>query len=471
MKAILGTLLILLLHPSTYAAPLRAGAHATDVSPREFPLNMPGGWRGNRADKVHDPLHARALVLSDGSTQVAMVVVDNLGLAPEVNNEAKAIAQKATGIPPANMLICATHTHTAPGSNSTEGPAPATAYRKLLITGIADSIIQAHGKLQSARIGFAAQPLPTEVFNRRWHLKPGKMPLNPFGKMDRVKMNPSRSAGTLDRPAGPTDPDITVLSVRDGKNKPLCLFANYALHYVGAIPRGMISADYFGEFARLMPTRLNADERFVSMMSNGASGDINNIPFTATRAPREPFEQVRTVAQGAADTAWQAYKAIDEYATEVPLGMIERDIALKYRKPTAQQIEWAKDILAIEDEGQRKKLPQHAESYARRAMVAAKRPDTLTAKLQAIRIGDFAVVGIPFETLVEIGIELKEKSPFARTMVIGLANGRHGYLPTPKQHKLGGYETWLGTCNVQLDASEIVTAHLLEMLNELHASN
>ena len=85
-------------------------------------------------------------------------------------------------------------------------------------------------------------------------------------------------------------------------------------------------------------------------------------------------------------------------------------------------------------------------------------------KLQALRIGDLAVCGIPFETFVETGLDLKKRSPFPQTMVIGLANGRHGYLPTPEQHQLGGYETWLGTNTVQEDTSVILTQHLLEML-------
>ena len=88
--------------------------------------------------------------------------------------------------------------------------------------------------------------------------------------------------------------------------------------------------------------------------------------------------------------------------------------------------------------------------------------------IQALRIGDLAVCAIPFETFVEIGLDLKKRSPFPQTMVIGIANGYHGYLPTPEQHKLGGYETWLGTCKVQEDASVILTNNLLEMLAELH---
>jgi neutral ceramidase len=183
---------------------LRAGAAAVDVTPQEFPLNMPGGFSENPATKAHDPLHARALVLDDGQIKLAMVVLDNLGAPPEVLNEANAIASKATGIPAERMLISSTHTHSGPSSNTTEGPAPAVAYRKLLIAGLAKSIIDAHAALRPAAVGAASHPLPEEVFNRRWFLKPSKMPLNPFGKLDMVKMNPGNSPDVLDYPAGPT---------------------------------------------------------------------------------------------------------------------------------------------------------------------------------------------------------------------------------------------------------------------------
>jgi len=450
------------------APSLRAGAAAVDITPQEFSMNLPGGFRGNPAEVAHDPLHARALVLDDGTTTLAMVVVDNLGVAREAADEARAIATERCGIPPEKILVASTHTHSAPSSNVKEGQPAAVAYRKLLIEGIAESIVSAHKALRPAAVGHAVHPLPDEVRNRRWYLKPGKMPLNPFGEMDQVKMNPGTSPEVLDRPAGPIDPDVTILSVRGTKTrKPLALFANYTLHYVGGVPRGQISADYFGEFARLMPFRLRAGDDFVAMMSNGATGDINNIPFLITRPPREPFEQIRIVAQKTADAAWFAWKKIDAHHSDVRLGMIEREITLKMRRPTAEQIERAKTILATKDEAELAKLPRLAEPYARRTLSLATGPEALSIPLQTLRIGDLAVCAIPFETLVEIGLDLKKRSPFPRTIVLGVTNGYNGYLPTPEQHELGGYETWLGTCRVQKDASVIITDHLLEMLGEL----
>ena len=286
--------------------------------------------------------------------------------------------------------------------------------------------------------------------------------------MDTVKMNPGYSADVLDRPAGPIDPNVMILSVMDERGrKPRALFANYALHYVGGLPKGKVSADYYGEFWRIMPSRMRGGEDFVAIMSNGASGDINNLPFLLRRPPREPGEQVRIVASKTADAAWHAWKKIETWQKEVPLEMMQRTITLKHRKPSEQQIERAKTILEITSKSEKAKLPVKAESYARATMRMLEEEKTITLPLQAIRIGDLAIVGIPFETLVEIGLEIKERSPFGTTMVVGLANGRYGYLPTPEQHQLGGYETWLGTCKVQKDASVLIVTQLLDMLGEL----
>jgi hypothetical protein len=459
------------------AAPLKAGAAVADITPKEFPMNMPGGFNANLATTAHDPLNARALVLDDGKTQVVWVVIDNLGVPKKVVAEAKELAAKATGIPVEHMLVSGTHTHSgvnpadepsAPGAKLSDRDAKAVAYRQVMLEGISQAIIRAHASLRPAAVGAAARPLTHEVFNRRWYLKPGKMPPNPFGEYDQVKMNPGTSPDVLDRPAGPTDPDISVLSVVDAKRKPLALFANYSLHYVGGTPAGQVSADYYGEFARLMPSRLGAGEGFVAAMSNGTSGDINNVPFLVGRPPRAPFEQIRIVAGEAADVAWQAVRDIPKHQSNVVLGVRQRLVTFKYRRPTKEQQLYAQAILAIKDKEAIARLPRLAQDYAARTLSAANRPEeTVDVILQTIRVGDAVLCAVPFETFAETGLELKQKSPFGRTIVVGIANGKHGYLPTPRQHELGGYETWLGTNQVQKDASEIVVRNLVEMMGEL----
>jgi hypothetical protein len=206
---------------------------------------------------------------------------------------------------------------------------------------------------------------------------------------------------------------------------------------------------------------------FVAMMSNGTSGDINNIDFDQTRPPREPFEQIRLVAAKCADASWRATRNAERH--ENPrIAIVQREVVLQRRRPTPEMLERAKKIVAMTKE-EKAKLPGKTENYAHRTLNAAEGPDKTSVLLQALCIGDQAIVTMPFEVFVEIGLEIKKKSPFPRTFMIELANGAGGYLPTPRHHELGGYETWLGTNNVQKDASDILTKHLLEMLQELRA--
>ena len=87
--------------------------------------------------------------------------------------------------------------------------------------------------------------------------------------------------------------------------------------------------------------------------------------------------------------------------------------------------------------------------------------------LQAFRIGDLGVCAMPFEVFVEIGLEIKAESPLGQTFVISHANGSYGYLPTAEQHKLGGYETWMGTNTVEFDAASKIVDRLLAMFKSL----
>ena len=211
---------------------------------------------------------------------------------------------------------------------------------------------------------------------------------------------------------------------------------------------GMASADYFGEFSRVMPYRIggsNPPEEFVALMTNGASGDINNLVFTGTRAPR-PFEQARIVASKTADTAWRAVKKIENYDDKPDVAVLQSIVDLPYRKPAKREIILAEGLLK-KSAKERNDINSRTTSVANRVIEYSgpDHPETESVLIQALRIGEQAIVSMPFEVLVEIGLEIKKKSPFERTFLISLANGGYGYLPPPNQHKLGGYETWLGT--------------------------
>lgn len=473
LKLWVGFLCASALAPFALSASLLAGAASVDITPKVWPVYLRGSFYVKPSDSAHDPLHARALILQNGDTKVAIVIVDSCMVSRHNQDRAKSIASEATGIPANRILCAATHTHSAPYDYPRYGTEPERAYVKQLVNGIAQSVIDANSALQPAEIGYASSMEPSEVFNRRWFLDPEAMPPNPFGEYDLVKMNPGRGNPALMHPAGTTDPEVYALSVRTAEGRPLALLANYSLHYVGKTPAGQVSADYFGEFARLIHNRIiphNPVPEFLGILSNGTSGDINNIDFKNPLPNREIFEQVRIVAAKVADAAYRAYASM-EYSNDPIIAMEETEVTFNRRVPTESQIAYARSVLEqAKDHKKAAKLPQRASAYAEKVLDFAEeceQSSTVNVLLQTLRIGDLAICTSPFETFVETGLRLKRSSPFPHTFTIELANGAEGYLPTPAQHQLGGYETWLTTSKVEINASETMTQRLLEMLEDL----
>ena len=473
MRTLLLLLLSLLTLPLAAAdkpRQFRAGAATSNLTP---PIGgaIIGGFHPFPSTHIHDELNARCLVLDNGETRLAIVVCDLLGASREVFDEARKLVTEETGLPGAHLLMSATHTHSATsalGTNRFQINNPLDAYQAFVARRIADGVRRAMNNLAPARIGWGTGSEPRHVFNRRWFLKPGTMPMNPFGSTnDLVKMNPGRASKDLDKPAGPTDPEVCLLSVQTPEGRPIAVLANYSLHYVGGVGPGHISADYFAIFCDRLQELLHADRQtpaFVGLLANGTSGNINNIDFTQPGVKQENYAQMRLVANDLAQVAFTALQGIT-YHDWVPLGGQLRELEVGTRRPTPEQINRAKEILA-----RPKTLPRAAtleQIYAERTLGMAQYPARLNIPIQALRVGDVGITGIPCETFVETGLELKARNPFKPSFTHSIANGYYGYLPTPEQHRLGGYETWLGTNRLEEQGSVKIVTALLEMLAKL----
>jgi hypothetical protein len=366
------------------------------------------------------------------------------------------------------MVISATHTHSAPTSTGVFQSDPDETYVAELPKRIAAGIVQATKNLAPARIGWGVGSEPNQVFNRRWRMKEGSISEDPFGKLtDKVKMNPPVASPDLIEPAGPIDPQVWVVSVESSESQPLALLANYSLHYVGDVPGQAASADYFGEFANRIEQRLGAsglEPPFVGILSNGTSGDINNINFRTAQERLPTFGRIRLVADAVAKVAADTAASI-KYQDNLTIATAQKELELKVRKATSEELENARDILA---KAKDRPLQGLNEFYARETVKLAEYPDTVRLIVQASRIGDLAIVAIPCETFVEIGLALKATSPFPATFTIELANGYNGYLPTPEQHQLGGYETWRARSSyLETEAATAIQQTALELLGQL----
>jgi neutral ceramidase len=450
------------------SAVFRAGAATSNITPPLGELIV-GGWAPLPADDVHDELHVRALVLDDGTTKLALALVDNVGIPTEVFQAAYSRVEETIGIPASCQLYAATHTHsatTARGDNAMVHSEVLSDYQEFVANRIADAVRIAHKRLAPARIGWGSVVEPSELFNRRWYVVEEDERRNPFGGVDLVRMNPS-SRATLVRPAGPVDPELSFLSVQLADGRPLCVLGNYSLHYVGGVPARTVSADYFAVFANHLEKLLGVQEQspdFVAMLSNGTSGDVNNINFS-NRGPRlEPFEKMTQVGELVAARVAEGLKSV-EYRDWVPLHAAARQLALSVRRPNEELRQYMSEVEAQPTDA--KPYHAHERTYAERLKVLHASPESVSVPLQVLTIGELGIAAIPFEVFTEIGLDLKENCPFEDSFTIELAGGSFGYLPTPAQHKLGGYETWMGTNKVELDASDKITRALLEMFQDL----
>jgi hypothetical protein len=437
------------------------------------PLDEPvvGGWSSPPATHVHDELYAKCLVLDDGKMKLVFVICDSLGISREVYDKAKQLIKEKTGIPTENMMMSATHTHSsisARGKNRLRQDKQLSDYQQFLVSRISDGVRRAVNNLKPARIGFGCAQEPTQVFNRRYFMKPGVPVPNPFGGEDKVVMNPGRGNPNILKAAGPTDPQIVFLSVKSVEDRPIALLANYSLHYVGPGQRGVISADYFGVFAEQISQLIGAeriDPPFVGILTNGTSGDINNIDWLNKPQKRfAPYEKMRQVAGLVAKAVYEEHKKLT-FQDWVQLDAMQNELALAVRKPNDKQISYAQRILEKPDDAR----PYHNREkvYARRTLHMQDTPAEVSIILQTFRIGDLGICAIPFEVFVEIGLEIKAKSPLEQTFTISHANGSYGYLPTVAQHELGGYETWLGTNMVEIQAAPKIVRMLISMFEPL----
>jgi hypothetical protein len=458
--------------PAVEKIPLLAGAATSNITPN-LGGEIVGGFLPFPATHIHDELHARCLVLDDGKTKIAMVVCDLLGLHRSVSVEARRLIEEQTGIPAANVMISGTHTHSA---TNAVGTYPRTYvsdmelndYQKFVARRIADGVRSALNLLRPAEIAFGTVDVPEHVFNRRWFLKKGTMPENPFGKTDeKVKMNPGGGSPNLIEPAGPIDPTISIVALREPGGRMISVLTAYSLHYVGGVGSGHVSADYYGmycEALKKLQVGGEQDPPFVALMANGTSGDINNVNFRTPRGRKAPYEQMRYVAEDVAEKVNGALAKL-EWQSEAPLAVRYRELDVKWRKIDEELLKWAKETEANAPRIQGKaSLPL---AYASRVQKLAEASPETKLAVQVIRLGDVCIGTSPCETFAETGIEFRERSPFNKSFMIELANGYYGYMPTLRHFELGGYETWPGTNNLEPQAAVKVMDALLEMAIQL----
>lgn len=419
------------------AADYEAGVAVVDITPPKG-FRMAGYFNERFNTGMHDSLQAKALVLKQGDQQVAFVFCDLISMAADVSRKGRDLAQQKTGIPAANILVHATHSHTGPlyygamrdyfheRAVTKEGKDPSEEidFPAFLAERIADAIAQAQKAAQPTALQAGIAEQRGLSFNRRFHMKDGTVRFNPG------KLNPD-----IIRPAGPVDTDVGMLLVKsaDGSRNVANLTV-FALH-LDTVGGTEYSADYPFHLERALQQKLGAG--CTSLFGTGTCGDINHIDFTDQR-PQKGHEEAGRIGSTLADTVIAAQKELKPVANP-SLAARRAVIEVPAQKYGEAEIAQAKiDMSKIGSSG----TPFLDQVRTVKIMQLQLRPEKLAIEVQAFRLSDdTAIVGLPGEVFVDLGLAIKKQSPFSRTFVIELCNDGVAYVPTKKAFVEGSYET------------------------------
>ena len=447
---------------------LKAGSATANITP-PLGTKIPGGFRPRYAENVDDELFAKALVIDNGATRIAIVTCDLIAIPEKIAGAAKARIADRCGIPAAHVMINATHTHTAVAVANLLGVGEDTDYTDWVPLKIADAVELAVWRLKPARVGFASVDEARITFNRRWHMKDGT-----------VRFNPGIENPDLVKPTGTIDPEIAMMFVETDDGTPISAVANFSLHYIGTDNFNALSADYFGHFDRRMRHYLG--DTCISLLWNAASGQINNTDYSGktkwTASGHQQAVKMANVLAGHFITEMQFM----EMHNTLDLSGDLATLTFQRKQITAEDLKVAEQVLSVPqgaydayDTGPfswvvGQPIPTAlVDVYAHECQRLAKLPERMTAPIQVIRLGEAAIVALPGEVFVETGMSIKAGSSASPLFLVSLANGYIGYICTDKAlTQEGGYETWAALSSLPavgtVPAMEALVASLLGSL-------
>lgn len=444
---------------------LNVGLAAVDITP---PPGLPlmGNFRDDYlARGVHDPLTAKAIVFEDPrGAKAAVLAVDVCMLDRHNVALIRDAIGRSAGVPPENVLVHATHTHSAPAPHNRFlfglDYRPYRAAAEAMLVQAASAVTIAERDLAEAQLSVGRAQEDRLSFNRRLRRRDGTT------QMNWEALVPGFDPDQVDGAWGPVDPQLICLVV-ERAGRPVAAVVNFGLHpAILAGDNWLYSADYPGQLAAAL-RRIQGDG-FLTLFANGCCGNVNHVDY-------------RNLQQG------RGYGMIERVGYMLAAAAAE---AIRTRQPLAAgRVAVAKDTAVLE----RMKIPPEEYDRCRRVMDdlqgQAPRgqvdglPDAFFADLRlkmhavqnepdrvevmALRVGDAAVVGLPGEIFCEFGLDLKQRSPAQHTLVVELSNDAIGYLPMRESFPQGGYEVTVGSTVYEPGAGERLADAAVKQLQRL----
>lgn len=440
---------------------LKGGVAVADITP-PLGFRMSGYFSERLATGLHDPLQAKAVFLSQGAEQAALVFCDLSSISLDVSRRTRQQASAKTGVPASNIVIAATHSHTGPlywgplrdyfhnaaVERDGKDPHESIDYPAFLVERLVEAIARAKDAAQPIELAAGSAQQASLSFNRRFLLKDGT-----------VRTNPGKKNPDIVRPVGPIDPEVGLLSIRTRGAGLLAALTVFALH-LDTVGGTLYSADY--PFYLQQVLRGEFGERFVSAFGAGTCGNINHIDVSSA-APQKGQEEAERIGARLAETVRAALPKLSRLSRP-SLKVRNAVVEAPLQRYTPEQLEQARrDIAQISSND----LPFLRKVEAGRVLsLQSLGRRSWPVEVQVFRLSnDTALVTLPGEVFVELGLAIKRASPFRHTVVIELANDGPAYIPTRRAYEEGGYEV----VNSRLEAGggELLVATAVRLLREL----
>ncbi len=400
---------------------LYAAVCETDITPPLGVWMCGYAFRPTGCTAVHDPLYARALVVTDGSERVALLSMDLLGLDFDLVDQVRAGIQEHTGIPGRAVMLHATHTHGGPNVgqlNAMGGRDPA--YTDILVRKLIGIARQANAEMRPVSLAYGRAAIQ-------------------IGANRRQLSDQSHKSAIGVNLAGPVASHVDVMEVQDLRGRPVAVLFSHACHPTTLGGDNLrITADFCGYAC----DRVRAETGAVPIFLQGCAGNIN--PY-----PRGTFEDAKRHGEDLAEAALEALAAPEPLVGST-VRAEEQSIDLPLIPPPPLEV-CTGDVAEWESRVEEEKRGGHAGrilnaegllAYARfqRARSAeAGASDTSPFTLQLLDLGGARVLGLPAEMFVQYGLDFQHQSPDP-LFALGYTNGVHGYVPTAADYPFGGYE-------------------------------
>jgi hypothetical protein len=423
---------------------LYAGATRVDITP-ELGHNL-AGWIDIRpATRQVTPILAHVLALMFDKTRIIIITCDLVGMGEDLRKRIEEIVQKDCNVPPQQLFILPTHNHYGPSvsgsyASNAERTGQENAYTEALITKFAAAARTAMDNLKPAQMTISYTQEATHIQNDRFWRKDGT--INWVGKREKEFVKDS----------GPIDPQVATLRIADAQDNTIATLYNYACHANAAEEDGFsaISWDWPGYATQVIETALGGEAFFLV----GACGNIH--PLREGNASEMGQKIGNVIVEAVKNSSPLPAAFLKTGAQEMVLPprdftgfdphQIELICSQLWDAETQGKVQAI--FMKILDDLKTKGLPDQVR------------------QLRVFAIGDLAFVFIPGELFVELGMEIKRRSPFTHTFVVESLSESLGYIPTRIAYEEGGYQPAVGT-RLAPGGGELIVEKSIGMLADL----